>query len=237
MIKTLACVTMLGLSALSFTVQSADLPDGPHVMTSGYASVDATPDIASLSIEVNVSANTAAEAKKQADSRVREYFNLLLKQGIQKPDIDAANLRTEPEYDYSKGGKSHLKGYRATRQVKVTLRKLDMLSDLLDGALKAGLNEIHSIQLGVANPQQYRDNARELAIKDAINQASVLAKGFNAKLGPVYSIRYHGGNYQSAPVMRVFATAASNSASETYEQQSIHFDDRVDVVFQLNLTQ
>lgn len=36
------------------------------------------------------------------------------------------------------------------RTVEVTLRQLDKLNSLLDGALKAGLNEIRSVSLGGA---------------------------------------------------------------------------------------
>lgn len=235
--KALACATLLGLSIMPAISQAGELPNGPHVITSGHASVDATPDIATLTIEVSVSAKEAAEAKKQADSRVQQYFDFLKQQGIEKKDIDAANLRTQPEYDYLKDGKSQLKGYRAVRQVQVTLRKLDKLNDLLDGALKSGLNEIRAVDLGVANPQQYRDKAREEAIKNATEQADELAKGFHVKLGPVYSIRYHVANYQPVPMTRMFKmadSAAVTSAAQTYEQQSIHFDDQVDVVFELN---
>ena len=50
-------------------LQAAELPEGPHVVTSGTASVDATPDIATLAIEVSVSSKDAAQAKKQAKIR------------------------------------------------------------------------------------------------------------------------------------------------------------------------
>ncbi|WP_396018879.1 oxidative stress defense protein [Erwinia aphidicola] len=232
----LALAAMIGLGTLPLAAQADELPNGPHVVTSGQSSVDATPDIATLAIEVNVSAKDAGEAKKQADSRVQQYFDFLDKNGIEKKDINAANLRTQPEYDYTKDGKSVLKGYRAVRQVQVTLRKLDKLNDLLDGALKTGLNEIRSVELGVANPEEYKAKARKAAIEDATRQAGELAQGFNTKLGPVYSIRYHVANYQPMPMARMYKTADAapmTSAAQTYEQQSIHFDDQVDVVFEL----
>jgi uncharacterized protein YggE len=111
------------------------LPDGPHIVTSGTASVDAVPDVATLAIEVNVSAKDAASAKKQADDRVAQYLSFLEQNGVEK-DINSANLRTQPDYDYQ-NGKSILKGYRAVRTVEVTVRQLDKLNSLLDGALKA----------------------------------------------------------------------------------------------------
>ena len=175
-------------------------------------------------------------SEKQADDRVAQYFDFLNKNGIEKKDIDAANLRTQPEYDYTKEGKSVLKGYRAVRQVQVTLRQLDKLNDLLDGALKSGLNEIRSVELGVANPDDYKAKARQAAIENATQQAAALAQGFNAKLGPVYSVRYHVANYQPMPIARMYKAADAApmaSAAQTYEQQSIHFDDQVDVVFEL----
>jgi uncharacterized protein YggE len=235
-LKALAMAAMLGLGTLPAALQAAEVPAGPHVVTSGTASVDATPDIATLAIEVNVSAKDAASAKKQADQRVAEYFAFLQKNGIEKKDINAANLSTQPEYNYLKDGGTELKGYRAVRQVQVTLRQLDKLNDLLDGALSSGLNEIRSVELGVANPASFRDQARQKAIDNATEQAKSLAEGFHAKLGPVYSIRYHVANYQPMPVARMYKAAeasAQSDAAQTYEQQSIHFDDQVDVVFEL----
>ncbi|RAP72321.1 hypothetical protein ACZ87_00787 [Candidatus Erwinia dacicola] len=232
----LALAAMIGLGMLPLTAQADELPSGPHVVTSGQSSVDATPDIATLAIEVNVSAKDEGEAKKQADNLVQQYFDFLNKNGIEKKDINAANLRIQPEYDYAKDGKSVLKGYSAVRQVQVTLRKLNKLNDLLDGALKMGLNKIRSVELGVANPEEYKAKARKAAIEDATKQAGKLAQDFNTKLGPVYSIRYHVANYQPMPMARMYETADAapmTSAAQTYEQQSIHFDDQVDVVFEL----
>ncbi|MFL4450871.1 oxidative stress defense protein [Serratia marcescens] len=235
-LKALAMAAMVGLGTLPMALQAAELPEGPHVVTSGTASVDATPDIATLAIEVSVSSKDAAQAKKQVDERVAQYFDFLQKNNIEKKDISAANLRTQPEYDYLKTGESVLKGYRAVRQVQVTLRQLDKLNELLDGALKSGLNEIRAVELGVAKPDVYREQARQKAIENATQQAESLAKGFHAKLGPVYSIRYRVANYQPMPVARMYKAAgasAENDAAQTYEQQSIHFDDQVDVVFEL----
>lgn len=227
---------VVGMGLLTTQAQAAELPNGPHIITSGTASVEATPDIATLTIEVAVSAKDAADAKKQVDARVAQYFDFLNKNGIENKDIDAANLRTQPEYDFLKSGESVLKGYKAVRQVQVTLRQLDKLNELLDGALKSGLNEIRSVELGVANPDTYRDRARTQAIDNATSQARSLAQGFKAELGPIFSIRYHVANYQPVPVARMFKASEAMSqtdAAQTYAQQTIHFDDQVDVVFEL----
>ncbi|MDP1323969.1 SIMPL domain-containing protein, partial [Klebsiella pneumoniae] len=61
---------------------ASEVPEGPHMVTSGTASVAAVPDIATRAIEVNVSAKDAASAKKQADDRVAQYLSFLEKSGI-----------------------------------------------------------------------------------------------------------------------------------------------------------
>ncbi|STT46496.1 oxidative stress defense protein [Klebsiella pneumoniae] len=72
-LKVLALAATLGLTTMA--AQASELPDGPHIVTSGTASVAAVPDIATLAIEVNVSAKDAASAKKQADDRVAQYLS------------------------------------------------------------------------------------------------------------------------------------------------------------------
>ncbi|OTA21783.1 BP26 protein [Xenorhabdus beddingii] len=239
--KSLVLAAMMALGSLSaMTASAAELPSVPHISTSGNAVIKATPDMATLIIHVSETQKNAADAKKKVDERVAKYFDFLKNNSIEKKDIDAANLRTQPEYQYEqKTGKSTITGYRASRSVEVKVHKLDQLNALLDGALKAGLNEINSVQFSVENPQRYRDEARQKAIENAIQQATALAKGFNSKLGPVYSINYQAPEAVPAPMSRLkyqtalMAASASESASETYEPQNIEFSDHVDAVFEL----
>lgn len=216
-------------------LQAAEVPEGPHVVTSGTASVDATPDIATTAIEVSVSSKDAAQAKKQVDERVAQYFDFLQKNNIEKKDISAANLRTQPEYDYLKTGESVLKGYRAVRRAgdpasvgqaeRAAGRRAEIWPER-DPRGGAGCRQTGCVsRAGAAKSDRERDSAGRIP-----------AKGFHAKLGPVYSIRYRVANYQPMPVARMYkaaGAAAESDAAQTYEQQSIHFDDQVDVVFEL----
>lgn len=242
-LKTLAIAA--AFAAMPLTMQAAELPDGPHIVTSGNSIVKAKPDMATLFIEVNVSNKSAAEAKKKSDERVAKYIDFLEKSGIDKADIDAANIQTRIEYadgSYVSSAKRSIKGYIATRQVKVTVRQLDKLNSLLDGALANELNEINDVQLGVSKDDAYRTEARQKAVKDAVAKANLLANEFGVKLGPVYSIRYNtsgvsGGGAIPAMQYRSKAMSYSSSADESYEPQNISFSDSVDVVFDIQREQ
>lgn len=231
---TLAVIIGLTSFGLMLPINADEMPAGPHLSTTGTATIDVKPDIALITIEVSYSAKEAVEAKRQVDKRVIQYFDFLRKNGIQQKDINAANLSTQPEYDYQQSA-AVLKGYRAVRQVQITVRQIVKLNELLDGALKLGLNEIRALKLGVANPNSYREQVRKKAIQTVILQATSLAEGFKVRLGPVYSIHYQGDN-DSMPVPVMFLraeNASTNNADKTYQQQTIHFKDQVDVVFEL----
>lgn len=217
---------------------AAELPELPTLATVGYGVIDAKPNMATLSIEVNQTASTAAKAKALADEKVAAYFSFLEKNGVATKDINAANLQTQPEYEYVKDQSPKIIGYRAIRNVEVKLMDLSKLNTLMDGALKAGLNDIQGIQMGVSDPAAYQQQAREAAIKDAQSKAKSVASGFGVKLGEVYRIRYDTNPQPlpMPPMLRMAAFAAPDNAkvNETYQQQNLHFTDQVDVVYTLN---
>lgn len=237
-LKSLALAAMVALGSYTTAAQAAETPAGPHISTSGSAVIQAEPDMATLTINVTVKEKEASAAKAQADKRVAQYFDFLKAQGIEKKDINAANISTSPDYVYDKEKEeSVIRGYNASRSVTVKVHDLNKLNTLLDGALKSGLNDISAVEFGVNNPEKYREEARQKAISDAISQAKSVAKGFGTELGAVYSIGYNAP--QPVPVMArgkmmLAANApAAVSADETYEQQTIDFRDQVDVVFEL----
>lgn len=241
-LKTIVLASVLALGLPSVALAASE-PEGPHITTSGNATIKATPDMATLNIQVSETAKDAGQAKKQVDERVAKYFAFLKENGVVKEDIDAANIRTQPNYEYDKKAeRSVINGYTATRTVNVKIKKLEQLNTLLDGALAAGLNEINNVEFGVNNPESYRAKARETAIKNAIDQASAVAKGFGADLGAVYSVSYRAPDAVPYPLAQVKMDAMALSApspvavQETYQQQSIEFKDYVDVVFELKRT-
>ena len=65
--KVIALAALMGISGMA--AQANELPDGPHIVTSGTASVDAVPDIATLAIEVNVAAIKSRALRIQPRNR------------------------------------------------------------------------------------------------------------------------------------------------------------------------
>ncbi|ASX11514.1 hypothetical protein CK627_12350 [Aeromonas dhakensis] len=229
---------LLTLSALvvSAPLFAIEVPQAPHLVVSGYAEQKAEPDMLTLNVSVTALEKQGIKAKQQVDGKVAAFFGQLEGLGIKRTDVEAGNLVISPEYQYPQNKKPELVGYRAQRQLAVKLYQLDKLSELMDTALKAGLESVSQIEYGLKAPQAMKEQARLGAVEDARSKAESLAKAFGMKLGKVYSVEYR--NNTPMPIYsRALKAAAMSPAADmmenSYQQQQISITDNVEAVFLL----
>ncbi|MCG9785715.1 oxidative stress defense protein [Vibrio mediterranei] len=209
----------------------ANQPEFPHISTTGYGEIEATPDMAEFSVRVVQSQMNADQAKQGVDSVVDKFLSGLMSEGIEKKDIQSSNLYLSPQYHYPEKGKPELVGYRASRTVTVQVMDLESLNNYLDLALESGINQVDNIQLKVKDQGQYQEAARMAAIQDAQSKAASLAKGFDQNLGKVWRIEYRQPMNQ--PVVMRSMAMDSKMESNSYQDSVITIRDRVDVTYQI----
>ncbi|KFN18642.1 hypothetical protein A9R10_21395 [Aeromonas piscicola] len=230
---------LLTLSALvvSAPLFALEVPQAPHLVVSGYAEQKAEPDMLTLNVSVTALEKQGIKAKQQVDGKVAAFFGQLEGLGIKRSDVEAGNLVISPEYQYPQNKKPELVGYRAQRQLAVKLYQLDKLSELMDTALKAGLESVSQIEYGLKSPQTIKEQARVGAVEDAKTKAESLAKAFGMKLGKVYSVEYRNNTpmpiYSRALKAAAMAAPAADMMENSYQQQQISITDNVEAVFLL----
>lgn len=230
---------LLTLSALvvSAPLFALEVPQAPHLVVSGYAEQKAEPDMLTLNVSVTALEKQGIKAKQQVDGKVAAFFGQLEGLGIKRSDVEAGNLVISPEYQYPQNKKPELVGYRAQRQLAVKLYQLDKLSELMDTALKAGLESVSQIEYGLKSPQTIKEQARVGAVEDAKTKAESLAKAFGMKLGKVYSVEYRNNTpmpiYSRALKAASMAAPAADMMENSYQQQQISITDNVEAVFLL----
>lgn len=233
--KPLVYLLTLLMSVLGAMHAMAD-DDSRTLSTSGHGEVKVAADQARVRMQVETSHRSASDAKREVDDRVNRLLERLDKLGIDRNDIIASSLRLNPQFDYQER-RPVFTGYSATRDVMVTLRKLDGLNDLLDAAVESGINQINQISLESSDEEKYREQARERAIADSKAKAETLAKAYGAALGPVRTIHYHNSQPMSTPapevaMMRMAADSAGSGPGQ-YLHDEITFRDSVSVVYEL----
>ena len=166
------------------------------ITVSGDGHVFAVPDIAELSFGVQTqSKREAKDAMEILSERMKAIFTAVKKEGIPEKDIQTEQFSLHPVYDWTERGGRGLKGYEAYESLRVKVRDLDMVDDVLSAATNAGANQAGSVQFTMDDPDVLKSVAREEAIKEAQEKAKVLAKDLGLRLGKLKGFNEGGGGY------------------------------------------
>jgi len=160
------------------------------VTVSGSGQVYLQPDIAYIYVGVHTENPTASEAVAQNNTNTQKLIAALKAAGVKANDIQTTNFSIWQNTQYGPDGKSTGSTYAVDNTVYLTVRSLDKLGDLLDAAVKAGANNINSIQFDVADKSKAMKEARAEAVKNAKSQAAELADAAGVSLGDIQSIQY-----------------------------------------------
>lgn len=155
----------------------------------GEGAVSVKPDVATVTIGVQVTKPTLPEAQSEATTQMTSVLKAITKVGVKEEDIQTAfySVNVLQNYDNS-GTPTQVTGYQVSNQVTVTLRDLSKVGTLLDDVVAAGANSVYGVTFGVADPSAAESQARAKAVADAKKRAEELAQAAGLRLGRVLSI-------------------------------------------------
>jgi uncharacterized protein YggE len=157
---------------------------------SGAGQISLKPDIAYIYVGVHTEKPSAAESVAENNANTQKLIDALKAAGVDASDIQTTNFSIWQNTQYGPDGKPGGTNYAVDNTVYLTVRKLSQLGDLLDAAVKAGANNINSIQFDVADKTKALSDARAEAVKTAKTQAAELAEAAGVALGEIQSIQY-----------------------------------------------
>jgi uncharacterized protein YggE len=165
-------------------------PQAGGISVTGNGGVTVTPDIAVLSVGVEVTAETVAIARSQAAEAMAQLQQTLTDNGILDADITTTSFSIQPQYDYRSDDTPTIIGYMVSNRLSVKVRAIDDVSKVLDDAAEAGGDavRINGISFTVDEPEQFQDEARKLAMEDARERAEQLAMLAGVTLGKARTI-------------------------------------------------
>lgn len=154
----------------------------------GEGKVEAIPDIAYIDIGITTSnIPTTEEAKAKIDGINNKIVGALKQLGISSKDIKTTNYSINPSYIYE-NNTSRISGYDGNATITVKTKKIETVSQIIEEATNAGANQINNTRFIIENPAKYREAAREMAIKNAKDQAEKMTKSLGIKLGKVVNV-------------------------------------------------
>jgi uncharacterized protein YggE len=213
-LRTLAVAAAALAAATLGEARSAMAADGDKlersVSVSASGTVTAEPDIAQISAGVTTDGDTAKDAIARNNAVMAKLIDGLKAGGIGARDIQTTTLHVEPRYSQPKDGRpGTISGYRVVNQVRLTVREVKRLGDLLDQAIALGANQINSIGFDIANAETLKDEARKQAMVNARRRAELYAAAAGVQLGQVLRISESVEETASRPFAQGRAMAAS----------------------------
>ena len=107
----------------------------------GSANIVVTPDLFRFSVYVEEKGELVSKLNAGVSEKTQQVVRLLKKYQVDNRDIQSMHVQLNPWYEHYQNG-SRQRGFILSRQINITLRKLDDYSGLLDGVLKIGVTRI-----------------------------------------------------------------------------------------------
>ena len=150
---------------------------------------------------------------------------------VLEEDIHTEFFSISPSYTY-KDGEEILNGQTAVQRVRVTLRDIEKAGDVIESLSKLDGIEIYNLQADKSDKSMERMKARELAVHDAYEKASVYAAASGYVLGDLISISGTSRGYAPVAEARVYSASAGSGTS--YYSGAIEVSDEISAVFFLS---
>ncbi len=160
-----------------------------HVSVTATGSVTAEPDMAYVSIGVLIDADTAKDGLARNSIVMAKLIDGFKALGIAPGDIQTTAVNVQPRYVQGKDGQPPTSsGYRVANQVRLTVREIKRLGEILDAAVTLGANQVNGVTFDVSNAETLKDEARKQAMVNAKRRAELYATAAGAQLGDVLSV-------------------------------------------------
>jgi len=230
------------LSALLFALPAAaDEPRVPTMSLQGTATINAEPDMATVTTGVVTDADTARAALDDNNNAMAALLDLIKSAGVADKDMQTSDFSVQPQYVYSDKTDANgyrlppkLAGYQVSNNLTVRLRDLANLGTVLDKMVSAGSNTIGGVSFAVSDSSKLVDDARRAAMKDAIAKANLYADAAGVCLDRIVSISENGGYAPQPKLMRSMDLVAEAAPSVPVATGEIGYSMTVNVDWELS---
>ena len=138
------------------------------ITVSGTGTVTMPTDEVTVYLGVETTSNDAATAQQINAEKMEQVIKALQDAGIAKEDMETSSYSIYPVRDYYYGPYPEIEtedpgitSYVVSNQLKVSVKDIDNVGEIIDSAVVAGANEVNSVSFTLSDETQQK--AREQA--------------------------------------------------------------------------
>jgi uncharacterized protein YggE len=172
----------------------------------GEGVVNLESDIVIINVGAEARANTVSEAKTEVDNVMEAISSALDWRNIADRDIQTSHYvihyEREPRPVVTENTALEIQEtYYVSNVIRVTIRDIDKVGDVLDAVVQAGANQVYGVTYTVSDKDAWRSLAQAQAMVEARGRAQELADLAGVELGDVVSVSEVIGGIPTPSVM------------------------------------
>lgn len=234
--------SVLAAALLVFSVAGTNLAAAAEpntIAVSGMAEQEVAPDMAYIDVGINVRADDAETARTQEAQIASQISRALLGLAITDNDLQNTSYYLYQEYKVDRNGVRTADKYVLDSSIKVTVKDLDKLSQVIDNVVEAGATNISNITYALSTQNIIQRQLLATAVENARDKAAVVANAGSRTLGNMLSAdinSFDGGTIVAygANKLRSTTNLAEDGVATKLSPGKIKLNARVQVVFSLN---
>lgn len=174
--------------------EKAGANDNDVISVTGTGEVYATPDIGLINMSVVAKDDDVSVATTESSEKMNAIIEYLKGNSVEEKDIKTTSFNISPVYSWEeKTGRRNLDGYEVSQTVEVKIRDLSKVGDIISKSAELGANNVSSLSFTVDDDEKVKEEAKELAIKDAKEKAKNLEKSLGVHLAKI--VNFSEGTY------------------------------------------
>jgi uncharacterized protein YggE len=195
---------------------NSNIKNGGKLKVFGEGTVSVKPDVAEAMIGV-ITENTQLEAAQEENARItQQVINSIRALGVSPKNIQTQNYGIRTNYDYI-NGRQVFRGYEVSNNLKVTIRNIDSVGQIIDTAVQNGANSLSGIIFLVSDQTRHYYEALSLAVEDAQNKARIIANKLKVKLNIIPIQINEQKEETAAPLVMTFKSSGETTPIEAGE--------------------
>lgn len=210
-----ATFSTIAATAGSAVAQGNPGPTLPEIAAMATGEVKSAPDRATILFSVETRGATAAAVSADNATRQTAVLAALRSAGLGEADVGTVAYTISPDMVYDETQRTQrVVGYIARNTIRAEVRQLPQVGRVIDAAIRAGANEVSSLQFSTSRREALRLEAIGAAMQRACREASAIATAAGGSLGPlVHGSTSDGPNYPQPPMpmMRMEAAAMADT--------------------------
>lgn len=145
----------------------------------GEGAVKVSPDTVHMVLSVTTRGTELKDIQQENASRMNQVIQSLKKVGIEESSIQTIDFQIRSVYEYV-NGEQRFQGYEVINSIRITSNELSRTGELVDLAVKNGVNQVGSIEFTTQDQDDRYQQALALALTDA--ETKMITIGTSLKL-------------------------------------------------------